>query len=289
MQPVIEEYKAGEIIVLRGQVITPAQLEALQQFGLIKEPSPWQNYAGAGALVLMLAALSIYIFREGDLQFLLEARSLVVIALIFIVFYCERTSDHSRTARCCPMHFHWLPVGLLIATLVWTGGGIVFSIVIVLSCALQPAQRTGPDSLLSCFVIDRCAGAWDARRVWTFFRAGMAMALARALHMLLAFRVPFTSNGCSGAYSAGGAAIFSGLAACEHCLVAAVFPRPKPWAHHRLATDRNLTARFSAYCNFFTQCPRTYQHSLQVANLAEQAAEADRRGCTAHTRRRALP
>ncbi len=51
VEPVIQEYKAGEIIVLRGQVITPAEFEALQQFGLIEESRPWQNYVGAGALV----------------------------------------------------------------------------------------------------------------------------------------------------------------------------------------------------------------------------------------------
>ena len=50
VQPVIQEYKAGEIIVLRGQIITPAEFEALQQFGLIEEASPWQDYVGAGAL-----------------------------------------------------------------------------------------------------------------------------------------------------------------------------------------------------------------------------------------------
>src|ERR1051326_2474502 len=37
VQPVTEEYKSGEIIVLRGQLISDAQIEALQQFGLIHE------------------------------------------------------------------------------------------------------------------------------------------------------------------------------------------------------------------------------------------------------------
>jgi membrane-associated HD superfamily phosphohydrolase len=56
--PVTQEYKAGEIIILRGQIVTSAQLEALQHFGLIEESNPWQDYAGAGALVVMLAGLT---------------------------------------------------------------------------------------------------------------------------------------------------------------------------------------------------------------------------------------
>src|SRR6266498_1128996 len=35
--PVTQEYKAGESIVSRGQIVTPAQLEALKEFKLIKE------------------------------------------------------------------------------------------------------------------------------------------------------------------------------------------------------------------------------------------------------------
>ncbi len=69
VEPVIEEYKAGEIIVLRGQIITPEQFEALQKFGLIEESSPWQNYAGAGALVIMMAAYVNLYFSRRRLPF----------------------------------------------------------------------------------------------------------------------------------------------------------------------------------------------------------------------------
>src|SRR5919108_1910201 len=50
VESVIQEYKAGEIIVLRGQIISPAEFEALEKFELIEETSPWQDYVGAGAL-----------------------------------------------------------------------------------------------------------------------------------------------------------------------------------------------------------------------------------------------
>jgi membrane-associated HD superfamily phosphohydrolase len=78
VEPVTQGYKAGEIIVLRGQIIRPAQLEALQQLGLIEQTSPWQEYAGAGALVLMLACLS------------------------------SVRASSSPTTRCCLMHIHYL-------------------------------------------------------------------------------------------------------------------------------------------------------------------------------------
>jgi len=76
VEPIIQQYKAGEIIVLRGQVIRAPQLEALQQLGLIEQSSTWQEYAGAGALVLMLAALAMLYFSRRRLVFLFDARSL---------------------------------------------------------------------------------------------------------------------------------------------------------------------------------------------------------------------
>src|SRR5512139_1275677 len=86
VEPVIQEYKAGEIIVLRGQIITPAEFEALHQFGLIKEDNPWQDYVGAGALVVMLAAFVVLYFSRRRLPFLFEPRSLILVALLFILF-----------------------------------------------------------------------------------------------------------------------------------------------------------------------------------------------------------
>ncbi|HJS19616.1 MAG TPA: hypothetical protein VJ785_12775, partial [Anaerolineales bacterium] len=86
VEPVTQTYKAGEIIILRGQIVTPVQLEALQEFGLIDESDPWQIYAGAGALVIMVAGLVWLYFSRRHLQFLYNARSLVVVALLFAIF-----------------------------------------------------------------------------------------------------------------------------------------------------------------------------------------------------------
>src|ERR1044071_1085087 len=65
VQPVFQEYKAGEIIILRGQIINSVDFEALQRFGLIEEASPWQDYIGAAALIIMMAAfINLYFSRR---------------------------------------------------------------------------------------------------------------------------------------------------------------------------------------------------------------------------------
>ena len=48
VQPVVQTYKAGERIVSAGDIITPAQMEALQELKLIQPAQPIETYLGAG-------------------------------------------------------------------------------------------------------------------------------------------------------------------------------------------------------------------------------------------------
>jgi putative nucleotidyltransferase with HDIG domain len=271
VEPVFEEYKAGEIIVLRGQIISHAQLEALQQVGLIQAENPWEQYAGAGALVLIVAAYIRLYFSRRRMQFLHDARSLIVIALIFIVFIVSaRFTILDRTV--VPYAFPLPALGLLIATLFGVEVGIVFSFAIAL---LAPYAMPTMLDLLPFYLVSSLTGVLvlgAARRVWTFFRAGMAIAFAGIL-ILVAFRLPFTPTDMVGMAELAGAAVFSGLASSSIALLLQYF----------LAQAVGLTTALqlieisrpdSPLLQFFLRnAPGTYQHSLQVANLAEQGAE----------------
>ena len=269
--PVLEEYKAGEIIVLRGQVLTPAQIETLQRFGLIEETSPWQNYAGAGVLVITVAILVSLYFSRRRLQFLLEPRSLVVIALIFIVFIVSaRMTIENRAVL--PYAFPLPAVGLLIATLFGLEAGIVFSMAIAL---LTPYGMPNALDLMPYYLVSSLIGVLvlgSARRVWTFFRAGMGIAGA-GIMMVIAFRVPFTSPDGIALLQLAGAAIFSGLASASIALLLQYFLAQSLSLTTALQLIEISRPDFPLLQFFLRNAPGTYQHSLQVANLAEQAAE----------------
>jgi putative nucleotidyltransferase with HDIG domain len=269
--PIFEEYKAGEIVVLRGQIVTPEQLEALEQLGLIETENPWESYAGAGALVLIVAAYVRLYFSRRRMQFLFDGRSLVLIALIFIAFIASiRIIIPDRTVM--PYAFPLPAMGLLIATLFGVEVGIVFSIGIAL---LAPYAMPNMLDLLPYYLVSSLTGVLvlgAARRVWTFFRAGMAIAVAGVL-ILVAFRLPFTPTDGVGMAQLAGASLFSGLASSSIALLLQYF----------LAQALGLTTALqlielsrpdSPLLQFFLRnAPGTYQHSLQVANLAEQGAE----------------
>jgi cyclic-di-AMP phosphodiesterase PgpH len=269
--PVTQEYKAGEIIVPRGQIVTAVQLEALRNFGLIEEPNPWQDYAGAGALVIMLAALVWLYFSRRRSQFLYSARSLVVVAVLFLLFLVgARLTIPDRTLL--PYAFPLAGLGLLLATLFGVEAGIVFSIVISL---LVPYNLPNAFDLMPYYLVSALTGVLvlgAARRVWTFFRAGMAIAGA-AIAMLLAFRVPYTTVDAVAIIQLAGAAVFSGLAAASIALLLQYFLAQTLGLTTALQLIEISRPDFPLLQFFLRNAPGTYQHSLQVANLAEQAAE----------------
>ncbi|HET7376047.1 MAG TPA: HDIG domain-containing protein, partial [Anaerolineae bacterium] len=268
---VTQEYKEGESIVSRGQIVTAAQLEALREFGLIKEPSPWQDYAGAGALVVMLAALVALYFSRRHLQFLYNARSIVVVGVLFILFIAgARIIIPGRTIL--PYAFPLAALGLLIATLFGVESGIVFSIIISF---LAPYHLPNALDLIPYYLISSVTGVLvlgAARRVWTFFRAGMAVAGA-GIAMLLAFRLPFTTMDPLAIMQLAGAAMFSGLAASSIALLLQYFLAQTLGLTTALQLIEISRPDFPLLQFFLRNAPGTYQHSLQVANLAEQAAE----------------
>jgi len=272
VQPVIQEYKVGEIIILRGQIISPVEYEALEQFGLIEETSPWQDYVGAAVLVIMMAAFINLYFSRRHLPFQFEPRSLILVALIFILFIVSaRFTIPNRTVL--PYAFPLAAMGLLIATLFGLETGIVFSIAlaILVTYNLPNILDLTPYYLFSSLTGVLVLG--NARRVWTFFRAGMAIA-GSGIAMLLAFRFPFVQMDPIALLQLSGAAIFSGLAASSIALLLQYFLAQTLGLTTSLQLIEISRPDFPLLQFFLRNAPGTYQHSLQVANLAEQAAEA---------------
>ena len=271
VQPVTEEYKSGEMIVLRGQIISQAEYEALQQFGFIKEASSWQDYAGAGALVIMAGAYVSLYFSRRRLAFLLDARSLVLVAVVFILFLVgARLLIPNRTVL--PYAFPLPAMGLLIATLFGVEAGTVFSFAIAL---LAPYALPNTLDLMPFYLATSLTGVLvlgSARRVWTFFRAGAAVTGA-GIAMLIAFRIPFTQTDGVAMLQLAGAAIFNGLASSSIALVLQYFLAQSLGLTTALQIIEISRPDFPLLQFFLRNAPGTYQHSLQVANLAEQAAE----------------
>ena len=124
VQPVVQSYKTGETIVAGGDIISPAQMEALQKFGLIQAEQPVETYLGVAALTLLLAIFTaLYFYRRPQIELLSDSRSLIVFAFIFLVFLVTtRLVVPNRTI--VPYAYPLPAIGLLLlrsAELAWAG------------------------------------------------------------------------------------------------------------------------------------------------------------------------
>ena len=194
VQPIVQTYKAGERIVSAGDIVTPADMEALQEFKLIQPAQPIETYLGAGALTILLAAfIGLYFLRHRKVVFLSDPRSLLTTSIIFIAFIIG--ARFVIPNRAIIPYLYPLPAaGLLLTTLFGMESGIILSLVISVLAAYGLPNTL---ELMPFYIIASLCGVLalgPARRFWGFFRAGLAVAGA-GMAVILAYLLPSRFDG----------------------------------------------------------------------------------------------
>ena len=271
VQPITQAFVKDQTIVARGQIISAADLEALKVLGLVQPPTQAITYLGAAALVVIFAIFVIlYFFRRQQTQ-LSDLRSLILLAVLFLVFL-EGARIATPNRAILPYLFPVPAFGLLTAALFGLEDGMVFSLLLCVMTAYGMPDALG---LLPYTVIGSLCGILAlgrARRVGQFLYAAVAIAGAEAA-IMLAYRLPFTETDWIGIATLVGAAGLNGVASIGIALP----------LQYLLAQFLGLTTAvqlleisrpdYPLLKYFLQRAPGTYQHSLQVANMAEQAAE----------------
>ncbi len=268
--PVTRSYKAGETIVQRGQVITPANLEALQVMGLVQPQFDWKALVGAtGVALLSITMIVVYLRRRATL--LNDPRGLTVFVVLFLAFLLGgRLVIYSD-----PMVAYLLPIAaysMTIAVLFRTDLALISSLPLVFLVALgQPnAAELNLYYLISCYFGVLTLGA--ARRLTAFFRAGAAVA-GSSLLIAVAFSLPGSISEAGVVYPLIGAALLNGIASASLTVILQFFLAQILGMTTALQLMEISHPDHPLLQMLLRNAPGTYQHSLQVANLAEQAAE----------------
>ncbi|HWQ84030.1 MAG TPA: HDIG domain-containing protein, partial [Anaerolineales bacterium] len=270
VEPVSRTVIAGERIVQRGQVLNSADLEALQMLGFQQPQRQWQELVSAATLALLAGAFFTFFFRRQSPK-ITNSRGLWVIVGLFLAFlFAGRLSLPGHIVL--PYAFPLATYGLLISILF----GFKISVVTSLPLAILIVfGMTNDMELLAYHILGTLFGMLaigGARRLTAFFSAGTAIALSGVL-VVLAYRLPVPSTDWAGLATLSGAALFNGLAATSLTLVLQFFLAQ----FLGLTTPMQLTELtrpdHPLLQSIMRDAPGTYQHSLQVANLAEQAAE----------------
>jgi len=271
VEPVTQTYLAGETVVQRGKVLTIANIEALEIIGLVSPSNPMLEYLGTASIVIVIMTfIGLYFHRRRPIYYN-DSRSLILIAVLFILFMAAaRLIIPNRTLM--PYVFPLSAFGLLIATLFGPGGGLILSIAI---CILAAFGLPNSLDLTIFYLMVSCTGVLalgKARRISSFAWAATVSALS-GMAVITAYRLPTGELDAVGFLSLIGASLLNGIASTSVALM----------LQYLLAEVLGLTtglrlleisrpdAPLLQY--FLRRAPGTYQHSLMVSNLVEQAAE----------------
>jgi putative nucleotidyltransferase with HDIG domain len=269
--PVIISYASDETIIRRGEIITQNQWEALVKYGLITEPDNVRESLSTTALVVLLSIFIALYSSRRRLPVLDGLKSLALIAMTFLVFlYAARLVIPNRTVL--PYLYPLPAFGLAIACLF----NIELSMVLTLVLSILAAYGL-PNSLdLTVFyIVSAFFGILilgKAQRIGNFFWAGAAIG-GSGIAVIIAYRLTDTTTDLVGLTTLAGAAIFNGMASASLTLIlqfmfAQILGLATALQMLEISRPDHPLQQF-----ILTNAPGSYQHSLQVAIMAEQAAE----------------
>jgi cyclic-di-AMP phosphodiesterase PgpH len=271
VQPVTQTYVAGEIIVQRGAVLTEANIEALRVLELIQPSNPLVGYLSSAALTAIFMTFTGLYFHRRRPHFYHEGRSLLLIAIFFLLFLlAARLLIPQRTL--VPYFFPIPGFGLLVASLFGPGSALMLSVML---SALAGYNLPNSLDLTFYYMFASMIGILSlgrAQRFGNFIWAGFIAAIS-GITILIAYRVPFIEIDMLGALQLIGAALLMGLLSASlavilQYLLAEFLGLTTPLRLVEISRPDAPLLQF-----FLRNAPGTYQHSLQVSNLAEQAAE----------------
>ncbi len=271
VEPVNRTYKAGQIVLRAGEVITEAHLEALTMLGLIRvSPRPLALISAGALTALAMAFLVLYFYRRWQLEFLYEPRSLLVVTFSYMLFLVAARvviPDNVLLPYLYPMP----ALGMLLVSLFGLESGLVFSIITAFLVSYGFRSDLLPYYLLTS--LSGVLALGSARHLWSYLWAGVAVTGSGAA-ILLAFRFVVGNLDWLGMLqlllaTAGCGFLSAALALLGQYLLAQWLGFVTPLQLLEISRPDFPLMQF-----FLRNAPGTYQHSLQVANLAEQAAEA---------------
>ncbi|NPV76762.1 MAG: HDIG domain-containing protein [Anaerolineae bacterium] len=269
--PIERRYAAGETIVRQGQVITPETFEALQQFDLIDTGRDTQKFFAAAAAVISVNSFIVLYFMRRKSRLLEDFRGLTVIVIYFLLFLIgSRFLIPNRTV--IPYLYPFAAFGLTLASLYSLEIGLIFSLSLGL---LSVWGVSTPPDLIYFYLLGSFLGILSlgkARRLANFFWAGLAVGLTGCM-VILAYRLPTGTTDLIGTLTLMATSIVNGLASASlallfQFLIAQILGLTTPLQLLEISRPDHPLLQL-----MLQNAPGSYQHSLQVANLAEQAAE----------------
>jgi putative nucleotidyltransferase with HDIG domain len=270
--PITRSYVAGQVVVARGRPVTPSDLEAVQALGLTPGPLDVRETLSTILTVALLATLLLLYLQRFPLARRPRFRHAALLAVLLLIYIAAaRLMIPSHTVL--PYLFPAASLALCLAGLFNPGLGIIGGFLIASVAGVLAGGRlelslfTGLGALMAVLTLGR------AERPLNFFFAGLTSALTGIAVILISRLLEPTSDLLGvltlTAASLGNGVLSGSMAIGILLLAGSTFDITTNLQLLELSRPDHPLLRL-----MLRNAPGTYQHSLQVANLAEHAGES---------------
>ena len=272
IEPITRQIMAREVLVRRGEIVSPGDLEALTAFGLGEPTDRATLLLSSGAIVAVIGFLALIYYQKTKMESFNQLNSILLVAVFFLLFLgLAKFLVMDRTVL--PYLFPIAAFGLTLAIVFNLQFSIFYTLLLV---ALTVYGHNRSTELGLYYLLPTIAGVLvlgKGRRVSSFILASIVISLFSTV-VIVAFRLGDGNTDWVGIASLIGAGLFNGVASSTFALLLQnifAFVLDVPTALQLMDISRPDHPLLQ---HILTNAPGTYQHSLQVSNLAEQAADA---------------
>ncbi|MBI4315952.1 MAG: hypothetical protein HY679_08455, partial [Chloroflexi bacterium] len=207
--PISQSFVQGQTVVSRGKVITVADLEALAALGLLQPKSRWQGVVSIALSVIMSTAVLGLYMRRFYPRFFISPRLVAYLGTLFAGFLLlARLMVPGHMVL--PFLFPSAALAMLIT--VSLGPNVAITAIVTFA-ALAGVLADGRLDVTTYVAVGGIVAALSlnkADRVYTFFWAGLAAALANA-GVVLVFRLADPSGDTLGTATLLAASLINGI------------------------------------------------------------------------------
>ncbi len=183
VEPRSRDIETGQTIIRQGEVVTPLQIEALNQLNLRQSQLGWGDLGGALLIALAAAALmGLYLWRF-EAELLDRPRHLLLLLLLLVLFLLvAKFMVPNRTVL--PYVFPAAALSMLLTVLLGPGLAVTTSIMlagligVLANGSLEITMYVAAGGLIAVLSLGR------VERLNTFFFAGLNVALINAVILL---------------------------------------------------------------------------------------------------------
>ncbi|HEX3051904.1 MAG TPA: HDIG domain-containing protein [Aggregatilineaceae bacterium] len=267
-------FARGQMIIRAGEIATAAHIEALDRVGLLQVNQRRSSHFFSGLLSMSLVAalLGIYL-RQFYPRVYNDPKLTILLGMLFLIFLAG-TRIVSRNEAIQPYYYPASAFAFLVSTLV----GPQMAVVMIVTLAGLVGYMTG-NSLEFTLLIGFAGTAGiltlgHTERFNSYFMAGGAVGLASAsIALLFALNSDTSVDWLTTLKQIMGSLFINGLLSAALALVGLFVIGYLLNIPTSIKIIELLQPNHALLQRLLREAPGTYQHSLQVANLAELGAQ----------------